>query len=62
MPLISGRDINETDTAYWVTRVRSLEILVCELLMKNERLRVIQDATLQEGRETVLHIEPPSGS
>lgn len=29
----------EAERAYWQTRLASLEMLLCELLVKNERLR-----------------------
>jgi len=29
----------EAERAYWQTRLANLEILLCELLLKNERLR-----------------------
>ena len=29
----------ETERAYWQTRLANLEMLLCELLIKNERLR-----------------------
>lgn len=29
----------EKERTYWQTRIASLEILLCELLVKNERLR-----------------------
>jgi hypothetical protein len=29
----------EEERAYWQTRIATLEVLLCELLVKNERLR-----------------------
>ena len=42
----------ESDLAYWKCRVANLEIVVCELLVKNERLR----------RELQMSVYPRSGS
>ena len=42
----------ELELAYWKCRVANLEIVVCELLLKNERLR----------RELQMSVYPRSGS
>jgi hypothetical protein len=42
----------ESELAYWKCRVANLEIVVCELLVKNERLR----------RELQTSVYPRSGS
>jgi hypothetical protein len=42
----------ESELAYWKCRVANLEIVVCELLAKNERLR----------RELQMSVYPRSGS
>lgn len=42
----------ESELAYWKCRVANLEIVVCELLVKNERLR----------RELHMSVYPRSGS
>ena len=41
----------ESELAYWKCRVANLEIVVCELLVKNERLR----------RELQMSVYPRSG-
>ena len=41
----------ESELAYWKCRVANLEIVVCELLVKNERLR----------RELQMSVDPRSG-
>ena len=41
----------ELELAYWKCRVANLEIVVCELLVKNERLR----------RELQMSVDPRSG-
>jgi hypothetical protein len=41
----------ESELAYWKCRVANLEILVCELLAKNERLR----------KELKMSVYPRSG-
>ena len=58
MPFLVTRDISESDVTYWSTRVRSLETLVCELLAKNERMRITQEATFQESQVMNLFIDP----
>jgi hypothetical protein len=37
-----------TELAYWHSRVASLEILVCELLAKNQRMRFVLELPTQE--------------
>jgi hypothetical protein len=37
--------ISETEIAYWRSRVASLEVLVCELLAKNQHMRFALEPT-----------------
>ena len=39
---------SETDMAYWLNRVATLEVLICELLAKNQRLRSVLELTTQD--------------
>jgi hypothetical protein len=39
---------SETDLAYWLNRVATLEVLICELLAKNQRLRSVLELTTQD--------------
>lgn len=39
---------SETDMAYWLNRVATLEVLICELLAKNQRLRSVLELTPQD--------------
>jgi hypothetical protein len=39
--------ISETEIAYWRGRVASLEILICELLAKNQHMRFVLEPTTQ---------------
>ena len=47
MPLHSDHHETETEIAYWRSRVASLEVLVCELLAKNQHMRfaLVEPAT-----------------
>jgi hypothetical protein len=42
---------SEGDLTYWRNRVLSLEVLVCELLAKNQRMRFTLDGITQERLE-----------
>lgn len=48
----------ETEIAYWRSRVTSLEVLVCELLAKNQHLRFVQEpANYNHPIDSTLHLE-----
>jgi hypothetical protein len=46
----------EAERAYWQTRLANLEMLLCELLLKNERLRQesYPSTSVQSDRATAL--------
>ena len=46
----------EAEKAYWETRISNLEMLLCELLLKNERLRQERQMpiSMQSEQRTVL--------
>ena len=42
------KPISETEITYWRSRVASLELLVCELLAKNQDMRFVLGLTTRE--------------
>lgn len=46
------KQTSETDMAYWLNRVATLEVLICELLAKNQRLRSVLELTTQNHPES----------
>jgi hypothetical protein len=52
MQLDTAQPTSEVDVTYWRNRVSSLEILVCELLTKNQRMRFVLDGAMQPRLDT----------
>jgi hypothetical protein len=47
-PMMSHPQTSETEITYWRNRVATLEVLVCELLAKNQRMRFVLELPTQD--------------
>jgi hypothetical protein len=48
---------SETEIAYWRNRVATLEVLICELLVKNQRMRFVSELRTQDNPATSVIVQ-----